>query len=132
MSKWKEYSSAPDEGRFIANKKDITAKPRALNIETDNGIFPIIIMRKEKRILAYINVCPHQYLPLNYHGDNLLSKDGENLMCTAHGAMFDCETGKGISANVINCALDQIPISIDASGNITIGNNEHPSELISR
>lgn len=123
MSKWKNHPTAPVEGAFVADAKNVFNKPTTLNVKSDKGIFPIIIMRSDSRILAYVNVCPHQHLPLDYRGNNLLSSDGNNLMCSAHGAMFDCNTGEGLTSGVLGCSLDEVPLSVDANGKITIGNN---------
>lgn len=121
MPEWKNYSTAPDEGWFVADVKDISSKPLALNIKSNNGIFPIIIMQRGSRILAFVNACPHQYLPLDYRSSNILSSDGNRLLCSAHGAMFDCETGEGITGEVLGCSLDQVPLMVSDTGKITIG-----------
>lgn len=69
-----------------------------------------MLVKVASGIRAYVNACPHQYLPLDYRGKQLLSEDGAKLMCTAHGASFVAETGDVIAG--ADCALDAVPLEL--------------------
>lgn len=80
----------------------------ALGVVTERGCFPLLVLRDGAQFRAFVNACPHQYLPLDYRGDRLLSADGTALLCTAHGARFDKSTGAAISG--ADCGLDPVPV----------------------
>lgn len=104
---WTDYSTAPAPGTPICREDEVTGA-RALTVETGKGAFPLLVLRAGGTWRAYVNVCPHQYLPLNYRGERLLSADGAKLMCTAHGARFDIHTGAAIEG--VDCGLDPVPV----------------------
>ena len=107
---WTDYSTAPDPGTPVAALADVTGA-RTLTLTTVRGEFPLLLVRAGRRVHAYVNACPHQYLPLDYRGPQILSADGARLMCTGHGAMFDAATGEPVSG--ADCALDRVPVVIE-------------------
>ncbi|WP_372801403.1 Rieske (2Fe-2S) protein [Paracoccus seriniphilus] len=106
---WTDYSSAPAPGTRLCLAEEVN-EPAALTVETEKGSFPLLIMRRGDGFRAYVNACPHQFLPLNYRGDRILSADGSKLMCTAHGARFDIDTGAVVEG--AECGLDPVPVEL--------------------
>ncbi|MBC9247426.1 Rieske 2Fe-2S domain-containing protein [Paracoccus sp. 11-3] len=109
---WTDYSTAPVPGTVICPKDQVQGV-RALTVDTDKGQFPLLVVATDQGIRAYVNACPHQYLPLNYRGDQMLSADGTKLLCTAHGARFDIHTGHVVEG--ADCGLDSVPVRIDGT-----------------
>ena len=68
--------------------------------------------------MSYVNACPHQYMPLNYQGDKLISPI-RPCRCTMHGAGFSVETGEGVEGLGIGECLDPVPVAI-ADGTVRI------------
>lgn len=116
---WQDYSSAPESGTFIRNIKDISDAVIVM-ITTAKGEFPLLLVKTATAIKAYVNACPHQYLPLDYLGKQVLSADGTKLLCTAHGAIFDAATGDAIAGD--ECALEAVPVEI-SEGAIKVGHD---------
>ncbi len=56
-------------------------------------IFPLMITRRQDRLHAYVNVCPHQLLPLDGYSGEFVNPDERHLMCIHHAAMFDIASG---------------------------------------
>lgn len=106
---WTDYSSAPAPGTQICKVTQLHGI-LSLSVTTDKGTFPMLVVLAGDNLRAYVNACPHQYLPLDYRGDQLLSADGRKLMCTAHGASFDILTGNAIEG--AECGLDAVPVAI--------------------
>lgn len=121
MNAWQTLPNAPSIGACVALVADVSEGVNTFDIVTDQGAFPILLVKKGRQVFAYANMCPHQYLPLDYRGAQLLSADGNQLMCSAHGAMFDLETGKGTAGPGLDCALYKIPVSVCENGSIIIG-----------
>ncbi|WP_162654689.1 Rieske 2Fe-2S domain-containing protein [Lentilitoribacter sp. Alg239-R112] len=106
---WKSYPNAPASGTDICNFSDVENQ-NTLTIDLDG--FPLLIVRKNERLHVFVNACPHQYLPLDYKGDKLLSSDGTMLRCTNHSASFDIETGEGVEGLGVGCNLDIVPVRV--------------------
>ena len=43
--------------------------------------------------MIYVNACPHLGVPLDWAPDRFLSTDGEHIVCSMHGAIFEIGTG---------------------------------------
>ena len=104
---WTDYRNAPAPGTVLARSAEA---PLDAPITRELGGYPVLIVRTASGLFAYVNACPHQYLPLDHKGARLLSADGATLRCTNHSAGFSVETGEGTEGLGLGCALDPIPI----------------------
>ncbi|WP_282603690.1 Rieske (2Fe-2S) protein [Paracoccus sp. PARArs4] len=104
---WTDYATAPQPGTRIC-EADRVNPVLSLRVGGDRGGFPLLVLRVGDGFRAYVNACPHQYLPLDHRGDRILSADGTMLMCTAHGARFDITTGQAVQG--ADCGLDPVPV----------------------
>ncbi|MBY5925175.1 Rieske 2Fe-2S domain-containing protein [Halomonas denitrificans] len=109
---WRQYKSAPPAGTVLLECSRLPpGDSQCLSLESDNGRFPLIIARDAGgEVRAYVNACPHQYLPLNGRSDTIMSRDGELLICTHHQACFRLDSGEGISGPAQGEALDPVPV----------------------
>ncbi len=53
----------------------------------------LILVRKNGRVHAYRNRCPHTGAPLDWQPGQFLDPSGERLLCALHGALFRIEDG---------------------------------------
>ncbi len=120
MSSWRDYPSAPPEGYLLCKLSDLHRGSSCLLVQSANGEFPLVIIRDDAGLRAFVNACPHQYLPLNFRSEKVLSDDGSRLLCSAHGACFDSQTGVGLTADVQGNALDEVPLEIAADGSVSV------------
>ena len=116
---WTDLSSAPAPGTPVAGVSDLSGA-QAVTVTTQKGDFPLLLVATGEGIKGYVNACPHQFLPLDYRSPHLLSQDGMRLMCSAHGAMFDAATGKGVAGDGLGCSLSPVPLR-EKDGQILIG-----------
>ncbi len=114
---WKSWAGAPLPGNSLCSRSDIPEGGTLCLVQDE---FPIVLVRKGDRISAYVNACPHQYLPLNHRGEKLLSADGAILRCSNHNAGFASDTGEGVEGLGIGACLDAIPILIDQNEQIVV------------
>lgn len=120
---WTDYSAAPAPGTPLCHEDEISGV-HSMVVETARGRFPLLILRAGADWRAYVNACPHHYLPLDYKGGQLLSADGTKLLCTVHGARFDIDTGAAIEGT--DCGLDSVPLKV-IDGILTIGPKDIPA-----
>lgn len=115
---WKDFPGAPQPGARICASEDFTGKVASFDL---NG-FPLILVRAADGLRAYVNACPHQFLPLDWRSKNVLSGDGRLLRCSNHDAGFDACTGEGVDGLGAGCALDPVPL-IEDGGAIFVGDD---------
>jgi nitrite reductase/ring-hydroxylating ferredoxin subunit len=72
----------------------------------------IILHRRAGKVLAWLNVCPHQGRRLDYAPGRFL-RDGDLLVCAAHGACFSLEDGECVSGPCRGSRLRQVLIGDD-------------------
>ena len=110
---WQDLSTAPAPGAVVCDLVEAEGV-KALDLAG----FPLLVIRDADGLRGFVNLCPQQYLPLDYHGDRLLSADGARLICTSHQAQFDVLTGE-VCAGPADCGLDAVPLQ-EQNGKILI------------
>lgn len=65
----------------------------------------LIILRHQGQLYAYMNVCPHLRVPLNWRPDGFWTLDRSALMCAMHGALFQPTTGLCTSGPCVGRSL---------------------------
>ena len=53
----------------------------------------VFIIRRNQKISAFINSCPHTGVALNWQPDQFLDIDNEFIQCSLHGARFRVDDG---------------------------------------
>ncbi len=76
--------------------------PRATGADT------IFVLRRDDAVRAFVNRCPHQDVALEYRKDRFLTADGKHIMCHAHGALFDPDTGRCTYGACLGQTLDAV------------------------
>ncbi len=110
---WRDISTAPAPGTVVCE----TEQGEGVRAFDLSG-FPLLVIRDEAGLRGFVNLCPHQYLPLDYRGDRILSADGARLICSSHQAQFDTLTGE-VCAGPAGCGLDLVPLQ-EQNGKIFI------------
>jgi len=118
---WKGYRSAPSNGALVCSADSIPdAGFKSVVVMSAAGTFPILVFKTGNAVHAFVNACPHQYLPLDHRSDSILSADGAVIRCTNHGAGFCVSTGHGVEGLGIDQKLDAVPVGIDELGRVVI------------
>ncbi|NKX45708.1 Rieske (2Fe-2S) protein [Roseicyclus persicicus] len=106
---WRDFPGAPPPGTVLCPAAAIPEKG-VKSLDLDG--FPVLLVASAEGLRAYVNACPHQYLPLDWRSPNILSENAEILRCSNHDAGFDAATGQGIDGLGQGCALDPVPVTI--------------------
>jgi len=115
---WTDFPHAPAPGTVLCQFAAV-AEGALLSLEL-NG-FPVLVIARDGVVHAYVNACPHQFLPLDLRGADILSADGAHLLCTNHTAMFRIETGAGVAGEGLGCALSLIPVVVEGENVVIAG-----------
>jgi nitrite reductase/ring-hydroxylating ferredoxin subunit len=76
----------------------------------------LLAVRKDGRVHAYLNRCPHRGVPLEWQADRFLDDSGSLIQCATHGALFLIDTGECVAGPCAGQALQAIECCEDAEG----------------
>jgi nitrite reductase/ring-hydroxylating ferredoxin subunit len=121
MGNYRDLPGAPPPGAVLAEAASLDATGvLALEIDSGDGAFPVLLVKGRGGPAAFVNLCPHRDLPLTYRSSAVLSADATLVRCSNHDAAFRTDDGHGVDGVAQGCALDVIPITIDADGMIRV------------
>ena len=86
----------------------------------DSGTDSLFVVRNGEALRAFRNVCPHQGASLPWCKDAYLNADGDRIVCSAHGAQFDVNTGRCTQGAALGQSLDSIDIELTELGSIRV------------
>jgi nitrite reductase/ring-hydroxylating ferredoxin subunit len=98
----------PAEKRVLCRAEDIPEGMSKAFPPAPGAFFGLFAIRQEGRILVYVNSCPHIGVPLNWSGDDFLTRDRAHIICATHGAEFLIATGRCFSGPCIGDHLEPI------------------------
>ncbi len=91
--------------------------PGSYEIESRDAAQPgAFVVHHAAGISAFLNCCPHTGAPLNWLPDQFLDAEQEHIICSLHGALFNCEDGFCIAGPCQGQSLTPVPLRC--------GNNE--------
>lgn len=89
----------------------------------------MFVVRHAGRIHAYLDECPHiEGARMAWRKDGYLSGDRLHIVCHAHGARFDVETGLCVLGPCEGQLLTSIPLKILSNGELVIAAPPHSKE----
>ncbi len=90
-----------------------------IDIEGQEEPLDLFVVKKNNRVFAYKNTCPHAYTPLEWIEDQFLTSDKSMIICVSHGALFTIEDGACVSGPCTGQNLSVIAHEL-TDGNIYI------------
>lgn len=96
----------------------------------DGEELDIVVVQTNGARHAYINSCPHQFIPLETFPNHFLTEDKQFLVCSGHGARFELATGACYSGPCRGRGLDPLKIE-ERDGAIYLA-EELPPGIIAR
>lgn len=97
------------ENQFLLDSVDLAeGQFREAQMQHNNRAVWLIVTRQSGNIRAWFNVCPHQGRSLNYAPDKFLIDPNGQLICAAHGAVFEPENGLCINGPCLGASLKAI------------------------
>ncbi|MBT8141631.1 MAG: Rieske 2Fe-2S domain-containing protein [Gammaproteobacteria bacterium] len=70
------------------------------------------LVQKNQQVFAYANTCPHQGRMLQWKPDAFLTKDCSQIMCSAHGATFEIDSGLCVAGPCLGQSLNAMPCKL--------------------
>ena len=93
---------------------DEIAEPGAkgFSFRLGDRLFAGFVVRRDGRIHGYVDRCPHAGMPLALMPDRFLTREGDLILCSAHGAMFRIKDGLCLAGPCASRALEPWPVRI--------------------
>jgi len=73
----------------------------------------LFVLRRDGKLLAYRNDCPHAGSPLDMPQDQFLTADGRHFLCHTHGALFRVEDGLCVAGPCLGRALAPVAVKVE-------------------
>lgn len=83
------------------------------SVERNGATVAIFVVRRDGKVFAYENTCPHLGVPLNWKPDSFLTNDQTALQCSLHRAVFRIEDGYCLEGPCASRSLTAVPVRID-------------------
>jgi nitrite reductase/ring-hydroxylating ferredoxin subunit len=120
---------SPD-GSIFLSRIDELADPGTKNIVLGEGedALDIILVQINGARHAYVNCCPHQFIPLETFPNHFLTEDKKHLVCSGHGARFEPDTGACHSGPCLGKGLDRLQI-VEQAGAVYLKETLSPAQI---
>lgn len=99
--------------KTLCELKDLS-EGQALGFDPhQQGRDSMFVVKVDGEIRAYRNRCPHQQAHLEYRKDRFLSADRRQIVCHAHNARFEPESGLCVSGPCRGKFLEPIAVKVE-------------------
>lgn len=72
----------------------------------------LFVINKEDNFYAYLNMCPHRSISLDWDNNKFLDPDNELIECATHGALFAIDSGLCVSGPCVGQNLSKVKLNI--------------------
>ena len=114
---------------LLCRVEDLTRTgAKTLELGEGQDILDVLVVKTGEDICAYIDSCPHQFIPLETFPDHVFTQDRKFLICSGHGALFAPATGDCVDGPCAGEALDRLTIS-ERDGAVYLDDDRTPAEI---
>lgn len=82
-------------------------------------LFSGFVVRRGEAVFGYVDICPHAGSPLANPLGRFLTREGDLILCAAHGALFRIEDGVATSGPCAGQGLEAWPVGVGLGQIIT-------------
>jgi nitrite reductase/ring-hydroxylating ferredoxin subunit len=76
----------------------------------------LFVIRRGATLLGYLNRCPHQGASLPWRTNAYLNATRTRIVCSAHGAQFDPDSGRCLAGPALGASLSAVDLEVDSEG----------------
>ncbi len=85
---------------------------RGFPFREGESLFLGFVVRKGDRVTGYVDRCPHAGMPLAMAPNRYLTREGDLILCSTHGALFRLEDGVCVGGPCAGAALRAWPVDV--------------------
>ena len=90
----------------------------------DQGQDTVLLVRKGAQVHVWADSCPHHDTPMAWRKDAYLNAAGDRIVCAAHGAQFEVDTGRCTLGPCLGQFLQPVAVLRDGAGHLHINDKE--------
>jgi nitrite reductase/ring-hydroxylating ferredoxin subunit len=115
--------------RVIGRASDLADGGPGLRFAVERGAVevPAFAIRHRGVVHAYLNVCAHRELELDWVPGAFFDASRTMLICAAHGAIYEPDTGRCVEGPCIGACLVKLQVRERGDGAIAIVESARPS-----
>ena len=87
----------------------------------------LAVCRHGDQVFAWHNICPHQGRALNFAPNRFLFTPEGQLMCAAHGAVFEADTGLCVGGPCRGASLRGVAVAVQ-NGEVVLTNDDEAAD----
>ena len=80
----------------------------------------VFVIRRGDDVRVYCDACPHEGTPMAWRRHAYLNAARDRIVCHAHGAQFEIDTGLCLLGPCVGQSLQRLDHRIDADGNVLL------------
>jgi nitrite reductase/ring-hydroxylating ferredoxin subunit len=80
----------------------------------------IFVVRRGRALHAWVDACPHDGTPMAWRRHAYLNAARDRIVCSAHGALFEFDTGRCTLGPCHGQCLTPVPIVLEANGDVRL------------
>ncbi len=85
----------------------------------NDGRDTILVVRQGTRLYAWRDSCPHiDGVPMAWRKNAYLNAARDRIVCSAHGALFQIDTGICTLGPCLGQGLTPVPLVVDSDGSV--------------
>jgi nitrite reductase/ring-hydroxylating ferredoxin subunit len=92
---------------------------RGFLYRTGEALFLGFVVRRDDAVLGYIDRCPHAGMPLALMPNRYLTREGDLIVCSAHGALFRVADGLCVGGPCAGRSLTPWPVIVEDGAVLT-------------
>tara|TARA_B100000530_G_scaffold65677_1_gene38623 strand:+ start:150 stop:527 length:378 start_codon:yes stop_codon:yes gene_type:complete len=104
-------SDAPRIEVPIAHLK--AGETQIFDFERDEESLQGFVVRHEEAYYAYVNRCAHVTYSLDVGDGQVMDRDGQFILCWAHGARYLPESGECFMGPAVGRSLESLPLELE-------------------
>lgn len=89
---------------------------KKFKVRRHDRVTEAFLLRRGTDYYAYLNLCRHWTVGLDYDDNDFFTPDGNWLVCKNHGALYRPQTGECESGPCNGAALYRVPVEVDEKG----------------
>lgn len=84
----------------------------------------LFVVRRGQALHAWVDACPHHGTPMAWRQDAYLNAARDRIVCAAHGAQFEIDTGRCVLGPCLGDALTPVPLILHDGGEVHLAHQE--------
>lgn len=85
---------------------------KGFRFRAGEALFAGFVVRRGELVAGYVDRCPHASWPLAALDDRFLTRSGEHILCSGHGALFELSDGACVAGPCAGARLTPWPIEV--------------------